>query len=177
MAKNKVFPIIKKTIEKELKVKKILKNLKIQVDDSSPLDVSYCDQVLNLIGLPPEADLKDKNMNWDPFIDDYTAMVYGDVEIDKTLKKWEKSLTKIKINYNPKNHKKEIVNFLQKEQNLVRTLKTLGINQGPLYSLIEDWNLVYAVLGQEESEKLNNLLFETLEQDGDVQALVKKVLK
>lgn len=165
-------------LEKERNLKKVFNTLQIQVADQSPLDISYCQEVLDLIGLPPESELKELHLNHDPFIDDYTAMVYGEKDIDTTLKSWAKQLKKIGRPYNPTLHKKKLVKFFQQEQKLFKAIHGLGINdRGPLAAFIQDWKLCYALLGVAESDEVNHALRQTIELGADSVKLVKKWIK
>lgn len=164
-------------LQKEKKLKLTLKRLKIQIQDDSPLDICYADVIMKLIGLPEECDMP-KGLNWDPYYNDYTGMIYGDQDIDKTLSKWAKQLKDIQITYNPKKHKDLILRFLARESELFQAVKALGATgKGPFNELISDWNLAYAVLGQSEGDDLNNRLMEVVESGADSKQLVKDFVK
>lgn len=168
---------VEAVLQKEKKLKLTLQRLRIQLQDDSPLDVCYADVILKLIGLPEEMDMP-KGLNWDPYFNDYTGMVYGDLDIEKTLAKWAKNTKKFKISYEAKQNKELVLNFLAREAELYQAVKALGAtDQGPYSELISDWNLAYAVLGQHEHEELNQRLMEVVEQGGDSKKLVKDFVK
>lgn len=171
--------IIKETITKEKNLKLVLNSLKIQLSDDSPLDVSYLNEVLTLMGLPEESDLKDQHQqDWDKYIGTYTAMVYGDITIDEGISQYQKDLAVVGQEYNPKNHKPALVEFLTKEQDLFEALKLLGVkDSGPLADLTKDWKLATALIGKSDSDELNDDLFKVIEKEGNPQTLVKKWVK
>lgn len=178
--KNHVIPgqvpyyiTVEAILQKEKKLKLTLKRLHIQLQDDSPLDVCYADVIMKLIGIPEEADMP-KGLNWDPYYNDYTGMVYGDQDIEKTLAKWAKQLKTIKVTYNPKQHKDLILRFLARESELFQAVRALGVSDsGPFGELISDWNLAYAVLGQAESDDLSQRLMDVVEHGGDSKKLIK----
>jgi hypothetical protein len=168
---------VESVLQKEKKLKLTLNRLKIELKDDSPLDVSYADIIMKLIGLPPEADMP-PGLNWDPYYDDYTGMVYGELDIEKTLAKWAKQLKTIKTPYQAKANKALVLRFLAKEAELYQAIKALGATeQGPYSELISDWNLAYALLGLPESDALNQRLMEVVEQGEDSKKLIKEFIK
>lgn len=168
---------VESILQKEKRLKLTLNRLQIELKENSPLDVCYAEYIMKLIGLPEEGDMP-KGLNWDPYYDDYTGMIYGDQEIGKTLSKWEKQLKTIRVPYKAKDHKKLITKFLAQEAELFQAVQALGVkDQGPFGELISDWNLAYAVLGLAESDELNQALRDVVELGGDSAKLVKTFVK
>jgi hypothetical protein len=171
------FITVESVLQKEKRLKLTLQRLQMELKEGSPLDVSYANIIMKLIGLPEEMDMP-VGQNWDPYYNDYTGMIYGDQDIEKTLKKWAKQLKDIQVPYNPKANKSLITKFFAQEAELFQAVQALGATEsGPFSELISDWNLAYAVLGQGESDDLNTALQQVVEQGGDSAQLVKTYVK
>lgn len=171
--------VIEITLNKERDFKKACKATGLNAEHDSALDISYCNEILSLLNLPDEKDLslyRTSLKNYDPIIDDYTFMIYGDKKIKETLDLWEKKMASLIKPYEPKNNIEQILKFIQQEKKLVKALRTLGVSDsGPLANLISDYKLACALIGQNE-EKIYQDLFYVLEGNESEKKFLKKYI-
>ena len=97
--------------------------------ESGPFDISFLDQCFKLMGIPNEYNLNYLK-SWDNLVDNYTAMVFRDISINKGLSNIQKLVEKETLDeYFPRDNKNIILDFLNQASKLQASLKALKINQ------------------------------------------------
>jgi hypothetical protein len=167
--------VVINTIKKEQALQRVVKTLKITLKDDSPLDVSYLLECFAILGIPSEKSFKKYDLNLDPFINDYVAMVYEEKPIEKTLKSWEKKLEGKTLDYAYSKNKSLVKDFFLKEQKLNDALNFLKVREdSPLARLNYDWELAYALCEKKaEDSSFNEMLFQVVEKGHKVSELIQ----
>jgi len=129
-------------IEKEKKLISLLKENNISLTDG-PLDFSFSPYIIALLRLPDEKEISTYThevKNYDKFYNEYTEMIFEDLDIEKTVNSWFVLSEKIKQNVSLK----KIAKKYEKEQKEIKkTLKALKLENSIFENFIDDKLLEY----------------------------------
>lgn len=124
-------------IKKEKKLISLLKEHNISLTDG-PLDFSFSPYIVALLRLPDEREISTYThevKNYDKFYNEYTEMIFEDLDIEKTVHSWFVLSEKIKQKFSLKKISKK---YEKEQKEIKKILKALKLENSIFENLIDD---------------------------------------